>query len=146
MIPTSKRIFLHIDVASPRVFMHGTNTAVRQGETAVLFIGRLKTLLKYYLQACDVRKFDDVVALLVSDEYKGKLNIDCLDHILSFESKIIVDGLVQIFWQMSLIIGMQIVLGDKHEHLRLAMFLMLVVINLIDGTRKRKVEMKKFGL
>ena len=45
-------------------------------------------MLKYYLQACVVQKFVNLVAWLVSSNNKSMLNSDCLDHILSVKSKI----------------------------------------------------------
>ena len=45
-------------------------------------------MLKYYLDARDVKKCDDLVALLVSDKYKSTLKDDCLEHILLIKAKV----------------------------------------------------------
>ena len=72
---------------SPRFFLDKFNGITRQhDETARSFISRLKTLLSYYLKSRNVRSFDQLVSLLVSDRYKSILTDDCLNHVLSIEA------------------------------------------------------------
>ena len=72
---------------SPRLLLDRFNSASRQtDETGVLFIARLKTLLKYYCDSRSVNSFDRLCSLIICDRYKSTLSDDCLNHVLSVEA------------------------------------------------------------
>jgi transposase InsO family protein len=77
---------------SPQVYLEKFNTAIRANEdTYVLFCGRLKSLLEYYMKSRKIIVSNDpsylrVLSLLICDRIKSSLPEHVLKHILTIES------------------------------------------------------------
>jgi hypothetical protein len=72
---------------TPRLYLNRfNNTQCQSDETCVSFCSRLKMLLQYYLNSRNVKTFEGLFALLVSDRVKGILPEDVLKYVLSVEA------------------------------------------------------------
>jgi len=73
---------------SAKCFLEKFNK-VKKGasDTYILYCSKLEGLLNQYLDAREIgKKYDDLVALLMSDRIKAELPEHCLKHVLSIES------------------------------------------------------------
>ena len=72
---------------SPNMYLDRfNNLTCGTEETTVMFASRLKSLLDYYLEACKVKQFPNLRALIICDRIKATLSVPCLRYILSVEA------------------------------------------------------------
>jgi len=57
---------------------------VRKG--AVLYGSNMEGILKQYLEAHEVKDYDSLISLILSDRIKSELSDHCLKHVISVET------------------------------------------------------------
>ena len=82
-----KALILREFKLTPLAYWNKFQTSTKlSNETYVMFITRLHTLLTYYTESRQVKTFDDLISLMISDHVKPALPSDCLKHVLSVEN------------------------------------------------------------
>ena len=72
---------------NPASYREKFNTLRKEeGETYISYASRLKTLLTRYIESRLVRKFDELVDLILCDRLKVALSVECLKYVLTIES------------------------------------------------------------
>ena len=81
---------------TPLAYYNRYQSAIKQDETYVMFVNRLKTLLEYYIASRHVTSFDMLISLFVADHVKLMLPAGCLDHVLTVENTLDQGGCLMI--------------------------------------------------